>query len=56
MSFYKEKYDAVVVGGALSGLACALTLASKGKDVLVLERHNLPGGIATSFVRGGMEW
>ena len=55
MSFYKEKYDAVVVGGALSGLACALTLASKGKDVLVLERHNLPGGIATSFVRGGME-
>ena len=30
-------------------------LADKGKDVLVLERHNLPGGIATSFVRGGIE-
>jgi prolycopene isomerase len=23
--------------------------------VLVLERHNLPGGVATSFVRGGIE-
>jgi len=55
MGFYKEKYDAIVVGGALSGMACAMTLASKGKDVLLLERHNLPGGIATSFVRGGME-
>ena len=55
MGFYKEKYDAIVVGGALSGMACAMTLASKGRDVLLLERHNLPGGIATSFVRNGME-
>lgn len=55
MNFYKEKYDAIVIGGALSGMSCALTLASKGKDVLVLERHNLPGGLTTSFVRGGLE-
>ncbi|MFA6829824.1 MAG: NAD(P)/FAD-dependent oxidoreductase [Bacilli bacterium] len=55
MDFYKDHYDAVVIGGALSGMACALTLAKKGKSVLILERHNLPGGIATSFVRGGVE-
>jgi phytoene dehydrogenase-like protein len=55
LSFYKDKYDAIVVGGGLSGMACAMTLASKGKDVLVLERHNLPGGVATSYVRNGME-
>lgn len=55
MAFYKEKYDAIVVGGALSGMAAALTLANKGKSVLVLERHNLPGGLTTSFVRGGLE-
>jgi phytoene dehydrogenase-like protein len=55
MAFYKDHYDAIVIGGALSGMACALTLANKGKSVLVLERHNLPGGIATSFVRGGIE-
>ncbi len=55
MSFYKDHYDAIVIGGALAGMACALTLLKKGKSVLILERHNLPGGIATSFVRGGME-
>ena len=55
MKFYKDHYDVIVVGGALAGLSCALMLADKGKDVLVLERHNLPGGVATSFVRGGIE-
>lgn len=55
MGYYKEKYDAIVIGGALAGMSCALTLASKEKSVLVLERHNLPGGLTTSFVRGGEE-
>ena len=52
---FDESYDVVVIGGALAGLASALTLAKKGKKVLVLEQHNLPGGVATSFVRGGVE-
>ncbi|MBQ5950749.1 MAG: NAD(P)/FAD-dependent oxidoreductase [Lachnospiraceae bacterium] len=52
---FRDSYDAVVIGGALAGLASALTLANKGKKVLVLEQHNLPGGVATSFVRGGVE-
>lgn len=55
MPFYKDKYDAIVIGGALAGMSCAMKLASEGKDVLILERHNLPGGMATSFVRNGME-
>ncbi|MGI5989861.1 MAG: phytoene desaturase family protein [Lachnospiraceae bacterium] len=55
MAFYKDKYDVIVIGGALAGMSCAMQLASEGKDVLILERHNLPGGVATSFVRGGME-
>ena len=53
--FYKDHYDVIIIGGALAGLSSALMLADKGLDVLVLERHNLPGGIATSFVRGGIE-
>ncbi len=55
MSFYKDKYDAIVIGGALAGMSCAMSLAKEGKDVLILERHNLPGGLATSFVRNGIE-
>lgn len=53
--FFAETYDVIVIGGALAGLASALTLANKGKKVLVLEQHNLPGGVATSFVRGNVE-
>ncbi|MEE8885145.1 MAG: NAD(P)/FAD-dependent oxidoreductase [Eubacteriales bacterium] len=55
MAFYKDHYDVVVIGGALAGMSCAMSLAKAGKDVLILERHNLPGGIATSFVRSGTE-
>ena len=53
--YFDDHYDVVIIGGALAGLASALTLANKGKKVLVLEQHNLPGGVATSFVRGGIE-
>lgn len=53
--YFASDYDVIVIGGALSGLASALQLAAKDKKVLVLEQHNLPGGVATSFVRGGVE-
>ena len=55
MKFYKDHYDVIVIGGALAGMSCAMSLAREGKDVLILERHNLPGGMATSFVRNGVE-
>lgn len=55
IKFYKDQYDVIVIGGSLAGMSCAMKLASEGKSVLILERHNLPGGIATSFVRDGHE-
>ena len=55
MKFFKDQYDVIIIGGALAGLASALTLSKKGMDVLVLEQHNLPGGLATSYVRNGFE-
>ena len=49
-------YDVVVIGAGNGGLSAAAYLAKNNKKVLVLEKHNLPGGCATSFVRGRFEF
>lgn len=49
-------YDVIVIGAGLGGLSAAASLARKGLSVLVLERHIVPGGYATSFVRGRYEF
>ncbi len=51
-----EKYDAIVIGAGLGGLSAATMLARNGLGVLLLERHNIPGGYATSFCRGRYEF
>ncbi len=56
MSFYKDHYDVVIIGGALAGMSACLQLQAWGiKDILILEKHNMPGGLATDFVRNGFE-
>ena len=47
-----EEFDAVVVGAGNGGLTASTALARKGLKVLLLERHNIPGGCATSFSGG----
>lgn len=49
-------YDAVVIGAGNGGLTAAAYLAQKGLKILLLERHNIPGGCATSFCRGRFEF
>ncbi|MBC7261693.1 MAG: NAD(P)-binding protein, partial [Chloroflexi bacterium] len=51
-----RSYDCVVVGAGNGGLSAAAQLAAKGVSVLLLEQHNVPGGFATSFVRGRFEF
>jgi glycine oxidase len=46
-----ERFDAVVVGGGVIGLACAWRARQRGLDVVVLERGR-PGGGATQAAAG----
>lgn len=50
------KYDAIVIGAGNGGLVAGLTLQKKGKNVLILEAQHVPGGFASSFVRGRFEF
>src|SRR5829696_168463 len=47
-----ETYDVIVIGSGMAGLAAAGLLAKAGKKVLVIERHDRPGGCAHGFQRG----
>ena len=44
-------YDAVIIGAGLGGLSCATAFARQGFRPLVLEKHYIPGGYATTFKR-----
>lgn len=49
-------YDVIVIGAGNAGLSAGAKLAKEGASVLLLERHNIPGGCATSFCRGRFEF
>lgn len=49
----KGGYDAIVIGSGLGGLSCAAAFARQGLRPLVIEKHDKPGGYATTFARPG---
>ncbi len=51
-----NQYDVIVVGAGNGGLIAAAKVAKAGYRTLLLEKHNIPGGCATSFVRGRFEF
>ena len=52
----------VVIGAGISGLSAGIYAARSGFDVTIVEQHNIPGGLSTSWSRkgyyfeGGMHW
>lgn len=49
-------YDVIVIGAGNGGLTAAATAQRGGLRTLLVERHNVPGGCATSFRRGRFEF
>ncbi|MEZ5278105.1 MAG: FAD-dependent oxidoreductase [Opitutaceae bacterium] len=44
-----EKYDVVIIGCGMSGLAAGIRLAHFGRNVCIFERHNAPGGLNSFY-------
>ncbi len=51
-----KTYDVIVIGAGNGGLVAAAGCAKAGLSTLLLEKHNIPGGSASSFVRGRFEF
>ena len=50
----QDRYDVIVVGAGLGGMAAASLLAKQGLSVLMIDQQNKPGGACTSFKREGV--
>ena len=49
-----KRYDAIIVGGGISGLGTAGLLSKAGKKVLLLEKKKAVGGRAATFRKDGV--
>lgn len=46
-----NKYDAVIIGSGMGGLACATILAKEGRTVCVIEKNKQIGGTLQTYAR-----
>src|SRR5271169_2604800 len=56
MSPSRGPWDAIIIGSGIGGLACAAALARTGSVVIVVEQHQVAGGLTQTFSRSGFRW
>ncbi|MFW6353566.1 MAG: phytoene desaturase family protein [Verrucomicrobiota bacterium] len=49
-------YDVVIIGCGMAGLAAGIRAAMYDRSVLILERHNAPGGLNSFYALGGRRY
>lgn len=50
-----SRYDALIIGAGMSGLACGIRLAMFDKKVCILESHTIAGGLNSYYQRRSRE-
>jgi len=51
-----EHFDVAIIGAGMSGLAAGIRLALYNKKVIILERHNVSGGLNSFYSFGGRKY
>jgi phytoene dehydrogenase-like protein len=51
-----DHFDTVIIGSGMSGLAAGIRLAHFNRNVLILERHNVPGGLNSFYSFDGRKF
>lgn len=46
-----SRYDTIIIGAGMSGLAAGIRLAMFDKKVVILEKHSIPGGLNSYYQR-----
>jgi phytoene dehydrogenase-like protein len=49
-------FDTIIIGCGMAGLAAGIRLAMFGKRVVILEKHNAPGGLNSFYFQGGRKF
>ncbi|MDJ0630021.1 MAG: NAD(P)/FAD-dependent oxidoreductase [Rhodobacter sp.] len=52
----RDTWDVIVIGSGMGGMAAAASLSRVGNKVLLLEQHQMLGGLTHSFSRDGFTW
>ena len=48
------KFNTIIIGSGVSGMAAGIIQAREGEKVLVLEQHGIPGGLTQTYKRQGI--